>query len=272
MDSDPVKPPAQITAEWLNNLSAAHRAEFLQGDWARWMHGWAASHATFLRWTRRTLLGTQKVSNGSIFFLSFGDKLFAVTAAHVYEGYLRDKSKAPRHIICHIGNLPFNPEERLVGLGSSKTVDIATFSLAWDELRQIGKQSVMGSPWPPPVPKIGQAAFLSGFPGILRIWVGRRELSFAMYSGLNPIDRVDERLVTCVLDRAFWVGSAGERLPPELSDIGGISGGPVLLPLERNNGEWSLTLAAVISQGAFGAIVHATHARFINEDGAVSEG
>ena len=61
-----------------------------------------------------------------------------------------------------------------------------------------------------------------------------------------------------------------DELPPELSDIGGISGGPLLLPLEGNNGEWNLVLAAVISNGAFGAIVHATRAAFINEDGRVT--
>lgn len=265
-----IEPPPHITAEWLNRLSVEERARFLQGDWSRRMQDWAASHTTFLRWTRRTLLGTPKVSNGSVFFLRFGDNLFAVTAAHVYEGYLADKKKAPRDIVCHVGNLPFDPEARLSGIGSAKTIDIATFSLTWDELHQIGKQSVQGSPWPPPVPTVGQAVFLSGFPGALRFWTGARALSFALYSGLNPVERVDERVVTCVLDRAFWVGTAGERLPPELSDIGGVSGGPLLLPLERNNGEWSLALAAVISNGAFGAIVHATPARFINEDGSVT--
>jgi hypothetical protein len=270
MSGDDLNPAAQITAAWLNGLSEVQRAKFLRGDWMRRMQGWAGNHTTFLRWTRRTLLGTQSVSNGSVFFLRFRDKLFAVTAAHVYEGYLADKKKAPRHIVCHIGNVLFDPEKRLVGLGSSKTIDIATFLLTWDELRAIGKQSVVGAPWPPPVPKAGQAVFLSGFPGVLRIWTGRRELSFVMHSGLNPVDRVDDRVVACVLDRAFWVGTAGERLPPELSDIGGISGGPLLMPREANNGEWDLALAAIISNGAFGAIVRATRAHFINEDGTVT--
>jgi hypothetical protein len=91
-----------------------------------------------------------------------------------------------------------------------------------------------------------------------------------MYSGLNPVNRVDDQFVTCVLERAFWVGAGGERLPPDLTNIGGISGGPLLLPLEGNNGEWNLTLAAVISDGAFGAIVHATRTGFIDEDGSIT--
>jgi hypothetical protein len=270
MTSDQPSSPAQITANWLNSMSVSQRAEFLRGGWAHSMQEWAASHTTFIRWTRRTLLGTQKVSNGSVFFLRLRDKLFAVTAAHVYEGYLADKKKSPRHIVCHIGNLLFDPEARLVSFGSSQAIDIAIFSVTWDELRAVGKQAVVGAPWPPPIPKVGQAVFLTGFPGTLRLWTSNRELSFAMYSGLNPVERVDDQFVTCVLDRAFWVGSEGERLPTELTDIGGISGGPLLLPLEGNNGEWNLVLAAVISNGAFGSIVRATRAGLIDEDGSVT--
>jgi hypothetical protein len=268
MSGDDIKPPARITAAWLNGLSVAQRAEFLQGAWMQSMHDWATSHITFIRWTRRRVLGIPDVRNGTVFFLRLEDNLFAVTAAHVYEGYLEDKG-AQRHVPCHIGNLPFEPEKRLVGLGRSKTIDIATFSLTWDELRVIRKQSVMGSPWPPRVPKTGEAAFLGGFPGKWRTWTGR-VLQFDMYAGLNPVNQVDDRSVTCVLERPFWVRTAGKPLPPELSDIGGMSGGPLLLPMEGNNGEWNLVLAAIISTGAFGAILYATRAGFINEDGSVT--
>jgi hypothetical protein len=269
MSNDQVISPNQITASWLNSLSESQRAEFLRGEWARGMQKWAASHTAFFRWTRRTLLGTLKVNSGSVFFLQLHDRLLAVTAAHVYEGYLADKKKAPRHILCHIGNVPFDPEARLVGLGSGKTIDIATFWITWDELRAIDKQPVDGSDWPPPIPTAGQAVFLSGFPGAIRFWTGNRAFSFAIYSGLNKVDQINDQYVTCVLDRAFWVGIKGERLPPELSDIGGLSGGPLLLPQETKNGEWRLTLAAVISNGAFGSIVHATRAHFIQEDGSI---
>jgi hypothetical protein len=195
--------------------------------------------------------------------------VLAVTAAHLYEGYVADKRKAPRRIVCHIGNVPLDPEARLVGLGSSGTIDIATFWITWDELRAINKQAVDGSAWPPPIPAAGQGVFLSGFPGVMRFWTGNRELSFAIFSGLNCVDQVNDQYVTCVLDRGFWVGTKGERLPPELTDIGGLSGGPLFLPQETKNGEWHLAPAAVISNGAFGSIVHATHAHFIGEDGSI---
>jgi hypothetical protein len=204
-----------------------------------------------------------------VFFLQLQDKLLAVTAAHVYEGYVADKKKQPQKIVCHLGNVPFDPEARLVGLGSSTTIDVATFWITWDELRQIGKEAVIGSPWPPPIPMVGQAVFLSGFPGKTRFWTQSRALSFAIYSGLNKVDQVNDEYVTCVLDPAFWVGIKGERLPPKLTDIGGLSGGPLLVPQETKNGEWHLTLAAVISNGAFGSIVYATRADLISEDGSI---
>lgn len=267
--SGPSSPPRIITADWLNGLLREERATFLRGDWARQMQAWAASHTTFLRWTRRTLLHTISVNNGTMFFLRLGDKLFGVTAAHVYNEYIAHKRRSGNSIFCHVGNLEFDPVARLAGIGSDDAVDIATFSFSWEELRQLGKQAILGEPWPPPIPEVGQAVYLSGFPGSLRLWSWRRELSFAIYSGVNPINRVDEHSITVVLDRAFWVSSEGEQLPPEIRDIGGMSGGPLLLPLDRGNGEWSLTLAGVISNGAFGAIVHATPAHCISEDGSV---
>jgi hypothetical protein len=203
-----------------------------------------------------------------VFFLDLGGKLLAVTAAHVFQGYLDDRAKAPRDIVCHIENVIFNPEVRLVGAGSKYTVDIATFSVTREELQAIGKQVVIGEPWPPPVPKVGEGVFLSGFPAKLRLWFRPNELSFAMFAGLNPVNKVTDRDLTCVLERDYWVSDEGGQLPPDLQDIGGLSGGPVLLPQEAN-GEWHMRLVAVISTGAFGAVLTAPLAGFINADGTI---
>ena len=91
------------------------------------------------------------MSNGSCFFIDFSGQLFLVTAAHVHDGYLADKAKSgTANIVCHVENIPFDPEARLRGY--NRDLDIATFEFSYDDLIRMGKQAVSGSPWPPPEP------------------------------------------------------------------------------------------------------------------------
>ena len=62
-------------------------------------------------------------SNGSMFIADFGERLFAITANHVYEGYLKDKAAfpdtqcmiAPKAFAIHPKDaIPFEPEKRLI--------------------------------------------------------------------------------------------------------------------------------------------------------------
>src|SRR5437868_683214 len=107
-----------------------------------------------------------------------GGKLIAVTAAHVYRGFLESKRGAKR-VICHIENVEFDPEARLIGLGNA--VDITTFDFKHDELRKIGKQPAPAYSWPPPHPFSGQTAYFAGFPGVSRLWTDSRSISFGLY-------------------------------------------------------------------------------------------
>jgi hypothetical protein len=84
--------PTTITAAWINSLDDRQRIELARSDWARRFQAWVKSHVTFLWWRRLSPLGVPVVNNGSAFFLGLGDRLFAVTAAHVLDGYRREKS------------------------------------------------------------------------------------------------------------------------------------------------------------------------------------
>ena len=66
------------------------------------------------------------LNNGSMFFLYTGQALFAVTARHVFEGYMKRAKDQP--VLCQIDGMPFDPEKRLISAGSDG-VDIATFSI-----------------------------------------------------------------------------------------------------------------------------------------------
>src|SRR6266700_777545 len=124
--------PDKVTGGWLNSLSHEQRIEFLQGGFERRMHMWAGSHVTYIWFVERMLFGRSRIRNGSIFFLGIGERLFAVTAAHVLDGYLAAKRKSSS-TICRIGNLEFDPESRLISRGTS--ADVATFEFSYAELR-----------------------------------------------------------------------------------------------------------------------------------------
>jgi hypothetical protein len=236
------------------------------------MHDWAANHVSYFWWMRRSLVGTPTCNNGSIFFISIGDVLFGVTAAHVYQGFLQARQKSPGRIVCKIGNLEFDPESRLRGLRNG--IDIATFNLTWDELATIGKQaiSVDRSNWPPPHPFSGQAAILAGFPGKSRLWLPGRAISFGLCVGMQPVGAASDRSITCPFEREYWVESIGRGLPPEGFHLGGISGGPLLLPMEAD-GTWSMSLGGVVSEAAsqgFETVV-SVPAHFIAADGTIND-
>jgi hypothetical protein len=262
-----MEPPRLVTAAWLNGLSEKERAEFLAGGWANRMHQWAGSHASYIIWSRR-LVGTRTTNNASVFFLQFGSDLVAVTAAHVLDQFQIAKERSPRSIVCQIGNVRFDPAERLRSRGSRKEIDIATFNISRRELYRIGKQAIIGDQWPPLRPTLGQAVFIVGFPGTLRFWLNTRSITFGLHSGLQPVTQITDHEVICAFEREYWVPSEGERLPPAGLNLGGLSGGPLLLPLE-NEGQWHLVLAGVISQAVFNEVVYSTRADFIRSDATV---
>lgn len=262
-----------VTGAWLNSLPIERRIEVLKGPFGRQMHEWAASHVSYFWWIRTSLLGPTVCNNGSIFFLCIGGVLLGVTAAHVYQGYLDARKKSPRQIVCRIGNLEFDPESRLRGLRDG--IDIATFALTWDELKVIGKQAISVDPsdWPPPHPFSGQTAFLLGFPGKSRLWMNPRAISFGLCIGMQPVGTASDRSITCPFERDCWVDTMGRGLLPQGVDLGGISGGPLLLPMEAD-GSWSMSVGGVIYEApslGFETVV-SLPAHFIAVDGTINNG
>jgi hypothetical protein len=262
----------KITPSMLNAMSVEDRVKALNELFPA-MDIWAAHHVSYFRWNRRSLIiGQNVMSNGSCFFLDFSDRLFLVTAAHVYDGYLADKQKSGvTNIYCYIENIPFDPEARL--LGYNRDLDIATFDFSYDELIKMGKHAISGSPWPPPDPIPELAVWFGGFPGITRLWLRSNAISFGLSMGHVPITTVTDRQITCRFDREQFVSGETRRTAPPGMDMGGMSGGPLLLPLGTEEGQWHFCLGGVISEARSGTdfeTVVAVRAHFINQDGTIS--
>jgi hypothetical protein len=84
---------------------------------------------------------------------------------------------------------------------------------------------------------------------------------------------VNDRNIICRFNRENWIKIDGIDLPVPGADLGGISGGPLLLPYQDGNGVWDLFLGGTISEAQtsidFGTVV-STRAHFINPDGSIS--
>jgi len=130
------------------------------------------------------------LNNGSTFLLYTGKALFAVTAGHVFRGYMERSMHEP--LVCQIDGMPFNPAERLISAGSAE-IDIATFAITEDEFNLLGKSTV---PWPPIIPEAGNGVLVCGLPGLER----RNPRPFFVDAGYSTlvmrVDSVSDRTLS----------------------------------------------------------------------------
>ncbi len=231
-----------------------------------------AKFAAPVFWESRRKKESSPITNGTMFLADFGKGCFAVTANHVYQGYLNDKAEFPK-TTCWIAPeafeaggkdaIPFDLEERLID--QLEDPDIATFKVAENEADAIGTS--ITSLWPPILPEIGQPVVFAGYPGNERLKVGPRELSFAPLPALMIATSVSERQISCQFEREYLVQAPGfQELGPHY-ETGGMSGGPLFTVVERNGiSRWHL--GAVIKEGnASLDIVTAAPADCILKDG-----
>jgi hypothetical protein len=208
-----------------------------------------------------------------MFFLDCGRGAFAVTADHVYDGFLEDRDER-RVRSCQIGNVAFdNPEGRLIARGKHLGIDIATFRVTPEEIAATGKRIVKGTDgtWPPP-PNDGEGVFFGGFPGGERIPIAAHDISFGLHSAMVPLTSHTDYQLCCQLDRDSRVDVRGLGLPPEGYDLGGVSGGPMLQPVYRDR-VWGWRLVGALSEAVSASSferVTAVRAHFILPDGRIS--
>jgi len=212
--------------------------------------------------------------NGSAFLVNRGSGVFAVTAAHVLAEYISTKTNAEM-IGCQLGNVEFNPEARLIRRNDN--LDIATFRVTEREATEIGKAIVISEPsiWEPLAPAAGNFAFFAGFPAQNRGTSSSGDFITAPYFAMPSISSVTDHQITCRFEREKLIDLSGQGLPPQGYDIGGVSGGPLLMPtLVRESGVEGVIwrLAGVVVQAAAGEMfeqIVAVRSSYIQRDGKV---
>lgn len=236
-----------------------------------------------LYWVIRKNDNHFRARNGSAFFLDTGDGPLCVTAHHVIEGWKED-CRDGNVVAIQLGDLPIDFESRHALIAAHEGMDIATFQITLDEIRSIGKTVLTGSQsdWPPGPPQQDRRIYYSGFPGVETIWLSPSEISFGIATGGGVASSISESDVSSLIQREHLIAVLGIGLPPENYDFGGMSGGPMLMAIERA-GIRSWALAGVIYQGpnpspdpeqaiAGLEIIKARRAHFILPDGTLDVG
>jgi hypothetical protein len=210
--------------------------------------------------------------NGSAFLVDYGCGIFAVTAAHVFAEYCEAKRTA-RGIACQLGHAHFHPEIRLISCRND--LDIATFRVTQEEAKEINNSAVKPDPpiWEPLNLAVGNLAFFAGFPAQTRGITTCGDFVTAPYFAMPTITSFTDHQITCRLDREMMIDLNGAGLPPVGFDIGGVSGGPLLMPTLVRQGHlegviWRLAgLIVQAAKGVFFEQVVAVRAHYIQPDG-----
>ena len=267
-------PPSDPNQQF-NALSEEEKKRVLSDGFGSHLNHSGLNFAVPLWWVFRDNDNNCGLRNGSAFLVDYGHGVFAVTAAHVFTEY-RDTKHAMPETLCQLGDVLFDPEARLIACRDD--LDIATFRVEPNEAKQIGKSMVKSDPpiREPLHPEVGNFVFFAGFPAQSRGMTPSGDgFATAPYFAMTPITSVSDHQISCRFDREKMIDFSGSGLPPRGYDIGGISGGVMLLPTLVRDGDvegviWRF--AGVVVQAATGDLfeqVVAVRAHYIQPDGRI---
>lgn len=256
------------------------------GAFGRLFRDMAAAHVTWIFWARDTDAPTDILGHGSAFILDRGHGPMLVTAAHVYRQYLADH-KAHGPLYCQVANTRVRDLSSLlidcgdlhVPLGErTREPDIATFRMNAGAVARVGKRPVLALGDWPTQPTRHQQVIFGGYPGHERVFVSQSEIDFGFYSGMMGASSITEHQIKVMIEREFLVDNTGNGLPPAGYGLGGISGGPLLVP-EYGEAGWYFRLGGVVSEApgprpadeVIIEMVVADRAEFIQSDGVVAK-
>ena len=212
-------------AEQFRQLSAEDQARYIAIN--RQMTAIARDHAVPIIFAPPLSIGGK--INGATGVVRLGANPVLVTASHVLSGY-EERAQAGEQLNWQVGNLPpFDPLSHIAWRDRAR--DIVLLSITEIEAGNIGP-CIISAPakWPPPAPQEGQLVLIGGYPKALREekplsgWIGA-----GPYSAVFRVTTVGDGYCKCVVERKDLISFDGNPLPDPGTEMGGISGGPVLL-------------------------------------------
>lgn len=252
-------------------ISEEQARALASGDYGRASLEYITSYAVAFFIVDRGIISAQNLdagrhllANGTAFVVNLGQGPFAVTADHVVErameattvqcGLFPMRFELPALPLLDLPDL----EERI--LFRSAEFDIATFRLSSEEVATLGISTFTK---PPMVPTAGTGgvAFI-GYPGVQReietIQRGPNgpelTVSWDVFPGFGVASSVSERQITFQIDRDELTEPPTGLIAPDPNlDLGGMSGGPMMMKCETQAGIEYWVPAGVITQGEMSA-------------------
>ena len=180
-------------------------------------------------------------ANGTMCFLEIDDNKIGITADHVYQGYLEEKKKSGS-LWCQIGNSTIDLESYIID--RDKSQDIATFEIPSVLLSAAGLSAHKPTKgWPPPMPRPEDRTLIGGFPGVYRRDRGGTvDFQFSyLFTDVSSVNnsRIGYQFKFAADDPKPWTGGEFEN-----PNLGGISGGPIFLPV--SDAIWSWTIVGIV--------------------------
>lgn len=185
---------------------------------------------------RPTKQKPQKVNQGTVTLLELNSRPIALTCSHVLDEYR--KIHGNPNVIFQIGDLEFNPLERIIDESESSKLDIATIDLQGLNLEELIGSEEIGSSffspmqWPPNSIQQGEFVAMGGFPGVWRKHISWYEtIANSWSSGATQVSLVREKHFVCQFEREYWVESFNKYGHDGLNlhELVSLSGGPVFI-------------------------------------------
>jgi len=193
-----------------------------------------------LRFAKPTFFGdiprnntSAKINNGTVSLINFGDGPLAITCFHVLTPY-KDKIGKGEKCLFQIGACRLDPLKQLIS--ESEELDIAVIRLTEKQANEITNDDMIGSSffqptsWPPQPILKDEYVIFGGFPGKWRTQLATAALEFGTYSsGGSRVVTIGDTYFITQFERECWIQTLGAKDAINLTEIGGLSGGPAFV-------------------------------------------
>ncbi len=133
-------------------------------------------------------------------------------------------------------------------IARSKELDLASFDMTGLVERLGWKNRSPLTSWPPVPPQEGRGIMMGGYPGAERQTIGKRDVSFGLFTALAVARTVTDDQISCLFERQYMVDTGVIQTMPPGTDLGGISGGPLITTLESEGHFVTFRLGGIISE------------------------
>lgn len=196
-------------------------------------------------WWRGADAARTILANGTVTMVRTPKGVLGLTADHVVEeclnafdggGVCVQVADASAHDL----------RQRLIA--RSTELDLATFDMTGPVERLGWADKSPLTSWPPVPPEEGRGILIGGFPGLERLALGPRDVSFGLFTALAVARTVTDDQISCLFERDYMVETGDIPTMPENTDLGGISGGPLITTLESPGHIVSYRLGGIVSE------------------------